>query len=94
MKEFAEILFQSEFDSHPDILMNQPRDMYLNLYKTLNGFEDQSTQIPVVEIDDEWLKPTFVDFDELFIQVEMRAILKIKIHFFNWVENDLVEPAI
>lgn len=47
--------------------MYQPRDMYLNLYKTLNGFEDQSTQIPVVEIDDEWLKPTFVDFDELFI---------------------------
>jgi hypothetical protein len=47
-----------------------------------------------VEIDNEWLKPSFVDFDELLIHVEMKAILKIKIHFFNWVENGLVEPAI
>lgn len=40
------------------------------------------------------LKTNSVNFSEVFVNVEFRAIIKIRNHFFNWFENSIVGPAI
>lgn len=45
-------------------------------------------------MNENWLKANSVDFATLFATIEYRAVIKIRLHFFNWVENDLVRPAI
>jgi len=40
------------------------------------------------------LRANSIDFAEIYVGVEMIAIVRIRTHFFNWVENTLVASAI
>ena len=84
--------FSNEIDSETAIPKN--RDLYLNLYKKVNGFEERTDSTPAIEFSDEWLKPNQIDFAEIYISVEMVAITRIRSHFFNWVQDKVVGPAI
>ena len=68
--------------------------MYFNLYKLSNLNENRSDVIPHIDFNEELLKANSVDFPEVYICVEMMAIISVRTHFFNWVENCLVAPAI
>ena len=58
--------------------------MYQALY--LKNLEQNYTVplMPIIEISD-----TKVDWSELFAQVEYRACIKLKLHFFQWVETTI-----
>lgn len=45
-------------------------------------------------MNENWLKGNSVDFADLFAGIEYRAVIKIRLHFFEWVENGLIRPAI
>jgi hypothetical protein len=50
--------------------------------------------MPIVTFNERWLNTNEVNFADLFAHIEMRAVIKIRIHFFNWVENGLVGPVL
>lgn len=75
-------------------ISNRPRDMYICLYLKNNQPFKEAGPIPALPYNENWLKPNQIDFQELFVTIEYRAICKIRQHFFSWIENKLVGPAI
>lgn len=59
--------------------------MYSNLYKKVNGYEDRGDSIPTIEFSEEWLKPSKIDYAEIYMNIEILAISIIRRHFFDWV---------
>ena len=50
--------------------------------------------MPQVKFNADLLKANSIDFAEIYVGVEMIAVIRIRTHFFNWVENTLVASAI
>lgn len=93
LSEYDSLLNVESF-THEEYHSRMPRDMYASLYIKNNKDFSNIKEMPIVEFNDQWLNTNQVNFSDLFAQIEMRAILKIRIHFFSWVENGLVGPVL
>lgn len=81
-------------DTNTSLQVRKPRDMYYNLYLKNNRDFGEAGPLPTTEMNEDWLKPNAINFAELFATVEYRAVLKIRLLFFEWAEKGLVKPAI
>jgi hypothetical protein len=93
LSEYDSLLNVESF-THEEYHSRKPRDMYASLYIKNNKDFSNKKEMLIVEFNDQWLNTNQVNFADLFAQIEMRAILKIRIHFFSWVENGLVGPVL